>query len=304
MPVVEIEHVVKRYGSVEALRGVDVTVEEGEIFGILGPNGAGKTTTVEILAGLRARDGGTVRVFGLDPERQRERLMHLLALQPQRMDFLDNVTVAEVVALFQGLYPQRDRIRTRRLLERLGLNDRMRAQFQHLSGGQRQRLNIALALLGDPRLVILDEPTMGLDPQARQQIHDFIREIRAEGRSVILTTHYLEEAEKLCDRVAIMDHGQVIACDAPQRLIERFGEQTRIEFLWDGPTLAPDGLPGITRTVREGNAYVCWTTDVGATLASLYALAREQNTPLAGISIRPPTLEDVFIHLTGRHFRD
>lgn len=215
MAVVEIQGLTKRYGPVEALRGIDLSVEEGEIFGLLGPNGAGKTTTVEIISGLIPRDGGTVKVLGRDPERERHRLTRFIALQPQHMDFLDNATVGEIVALFRSLYAGVDRQRVRRILERLGLHDRQRTRFQHLSGGQRQRLNLALALIGNPRLVILDEPTAGLDPQARVQIHDFIREIRAEGRTVILTTHYLEEAEALCDRVAIIDHGKIIACDAP-----------------------------------------------------------------------------------------
>lgn len=304
MAVVEIQGLTKRYGPVEALRGIDLSVEEGEIFGLLGPNGAGKTTTVEIISGLIPRDGGTVKVLGRDPERERHRLTHFIALQPQHMDFLDNATVGEIVALFWSLYAGVDRQRVRRILERLGLHDRQRTRFQHLSGGQRQRLNLALALIGNPRLVILDEPTAGLDPQARVQIHDFIREIRAEGRTVILTTHYLEEAEALCDRVAIIDHGKIIACDAPRRLIMSFGGQTRIEWTDSSGAITPEGLPGVTRAVREEDRWVCWTGDPATTLAALFDHSRAQSTQVRELSVHPPTLEDIFIQITGKHFRD
>ncbi|GBC81625.1 Daunorubicin/doxorubicin resistance ATP-binding protein DrrA [bacterium HR10] len=304
MAVVELHHLVKRYGHVEALRGMDLEIAEGEIFGLLGPNGAGKTTTVEILAGLRARDGGDVRVFGLDPESHRAQLITRMALQPQHFDFVENVTVREIVRLFGALYPNAPSDRVDRVLERLGLSDRLNVRFQALSGGQRQRLNIALTLIGDPQLVILDEPTTGLDPQARQQIHEFVREIRAAGKTVILTTHYLEEAEKLCDRVAIIDHGQVIACDCPRELVARFGGQTRIEFTCSDGDLSLAGLPGVTEVLREGNAWVCWSTDAGHTLEALFAMARERGVRLEQVGIRTPTLEDVFLQLTGRHFRD
>jgi ABC-2 type transport system ATP-binding protein len=304
MAVVEIQGLTKRYGPVEALRGIDLSVEEGEIFGLLGPNGAGKTTTVEIISGLIPRDGGTVKVLGRDPEQERHRLTHFIALQPQHMDFLDNATVGEIVALFRSLYAGVDRQRVRRILERLGLHDRQRTRFQHLSGGQRQRLNLALALIGNPRLVILDEPTAGLDPQARVQIHDFIREIRAEGRTVILTTHYLEEAEALCDRVAIIDHGKIIACDAPRRLIMSFGGQTRIEWTDSSGAITPEGLPGVIRAVREEDRWVCWTGDPATTLAALFDHSRAQSTQVRELSVHPPTLEDIFIQITGKHFRD
>ncbi len=304
MAVVEIHRLVKRYGTVEALRGIDLQIADGEIFGILGPNGAGKTTTVEILAGLRARDGGSVRVFGLDPEKNRAQLITRMALQPQHFDFVDNVTVREIVRLFAALYPGARNDRVQQILERLGLSDRLNAQFQALSGGQRQRLNIALTLIGDPQLVILDEPTTGLDPQARQQIHDFVREIRASGKTVILTTHYLEEAEKLCDRVAIIDHGRVIACDRPRNLIARFGGQTRIEFTCSDADMPFDGLPGVTQVLREGDTWICWSTNAAHTLETLFVMARERSVRLEQVGIRTPTLEDVFLQLTGRHFRD
>ena len=271
---------------------------------MLGPNGAGKTTTVEILAGLRARDGGDVRVFGLDPETHRAQLITRMALQPQHFDFVENVTVQEIVRLFAALYPNARSDRVYQVLERLGLRDRLRTQFQALSGGQRQRLNIALTLIGDPQLVILDEPTTGLDPQARQQIHDFVREIRAAGKTVILTTHYLEEAEKLCDRVAIIDHGRVIACDRPRNLIARFGGQTRIEFSCSDMDIPLNELPGVARVLREGDTWICWSTDAGHTLETLFAMTRERGARLEQVGIRTPTLEDVFLQLTGRHFRD
>ncbi len=304
MTLVDIRGLTKRYGHVPALQGIDLCIEEGEIFGLLGPNGAGKTTTVEILAGLRSRDGGEVRVLGLDPGRERDRLVKWLALQPQRFDFLDNVTVDEMVRFYAALYGVRDRHRLERLLERLGLSERRTARFHHLSGGQRQRLSLVLTLLGDPKLVILDEPTTGLDPQARHQIHDLIQQIRAEGRTVLLTTHYLEEAERLCDRVAIMDHGKVLACEAPHALINRFGGQTRVEVSYTGNPTGIDALPGVVRTLREDSGYIYWSVDVNATLNAIFTQASERGVAIERMEIRPPTLEDVFLQLTGRHFRD
>ncbi len=304
MAVVEIRGLTKRYGDVLALQGVEFCIEEGEIFGLLGPNGAGKTTTVEILAGLRSRDGGEVRVLGLDPAREREQLVQRLALQPQRFDFLDNVTIDEMVRFYAALYGVHDWHRVEQLLERLGLSERRTARFHHLSSGQRQRLNLLLTLLGNPQLVILDEPTTGLDPQARHQMHELIQQIRAEGRTVLLTTHYLEEAERLCDRVAIIDHGKVLACEAPQVLINRLGGQTRIEFACTGSMKGMDTLPGVVRALREDSVYICWSVNVSATLDAVFAQAREHGIVLQRLEIRPPTLEDVFLQLTGRHFRD
>jgi ABC-2 type transport system ATP-binding protein len=300
--VIRVENLRKRYGAVEAVSGIDLVVYGGEIFGLLGPNGAGKTTTVEMIAGLRSADSGTVRVFGLDPVVQRRTLMRRMALQPQSMDFLDNVRVQEIVALFAELYGRHGHLDE--LLALVGLAERKRAYFHQLSGGQKQRLNIALTLLGNPELVILDEPTAALDPQARVQIQDLIRRLKGEGRTVLLTTHYIEEAQRLSDRVAVIDHGRIIALGTPRELIARSQGRTCIEFQTTLPEEDLHGLEGVERMIRENDTIFCWSTDPTKTLADLFQKGQGDRHSIGQVLIHPPTLEDVFIELTGRRFRD
>ncbi|HXA82550.1 MAG TPA: ABC transporter ATP-binding protein, partial [Methylomirabilota bacterium] len=226
-PILQVENLVKRYGDVEAVRGVSFSVEEGEVFGLLGPNGAGKTSTVEVMEGLRVPDGGRISVCGIDPEKNPTELKHEIGATLQSTSLPDKLKVGEALRLFAGFYK-----RTRNpddLLKRFGLEEKRNAFYNQLSGGQKQRLALAMALVNDPRVLFLDEPTAGLDPQVRREIYDIIEELKREKKTIVLTTHYIEEAEKLCDRVAIVDHGKVIATGTPRELKERSANTTRIE---------------------------------------------------------------------------
>ena len=226
-PILQVENLVKRYGDVEAVRGVSFSVEEGEVFGLLGPNGAGKTSTVEVMEGLRVPDGGRISVCGIDPQKNPTELKNEIGATLQSTSLPDKLRVGEALRLFAGFYK-----RTRNaddLLRRFGLEEKRNAFYNQLSGGQKQRLALAMALVNDPRVLFLDEPTAGLDPQVRREIYDIIAELKREKKTILLTTHYIEEAEKLCDRVAIVDHGKVIATGTPRELKERSGNTTRIE---------------------------------------------------------------------------
>src|SRR5271168_47135 len=215
-PVLQVENLVKRYGDVEAVRGVSFSVEEGEVFGLLGPNGAGKTTTVEILEGLRTRSGGQVAVLGFDPDRQRQQLKDRIGVCLQATNLPEKIKVHEAMQVFAAFYTRH--VDLSKLLQRLQLEEKRDAFYSTLSGGQKQRLALALALINDPQLVFLDEPTTGLDPQVRVEIHSLLEELKREHRTILMTTHYIEEAERLCDRVAIVDEGRIIALDTPARL--------------------------------------------------------------------------------------
>src|SRR5712692_588953 len=219
--VIEVEDLTKRYGDVEALRGVSFSVSEGEVFGLLGPNGAGKTSTVEILEGLRTPDSGRASVCGLDPQRSGAEFKHVIGAALQSTALPDKMRVREALDLFGSFYPRRRG--TAELLKRFGLEEKRNAFYSQLSGGQKQRLALAMALVNDPRVVFLDEPTAGLDPQVRREIYDIIEELKKGKKTILLTTHYIEEAERLCDRVAIVDHGKVIAMGTPRELKERSG---------------------------------------------------------------------------------
>src|ERR1700685_640126 len=226
-PVIQVENLVKRYGNVEAVRGVSFAVEEGEVFGLLGPNGAGKTTTVEILEGLRNLDSGRVSVCGLDPQRDTAALKHEIGAALQSTSLPDKIRVMEALRLFASFY-KRGR-KPEELLRRFGLEEKRNAFYSQLSGGQKQRLALAMALVNDPKVLFFDEPTSGLDPQVRREIYDIIAELRNEKKTIVMTTHYIEEAERLWDRVAILDHGTVDALGTPQELKNRSGDKTRIE---------------------------------------------------------------------------
>src|ERR1700726_3660552 len=213
-PILEVQNLVKNYGDVQAVRGVSFNVEEGEVFGLLGPNGAGKTTTVEILEGLRNLDGCSVRVCGLDPQANARELKHEIGASLQSTSLPDKLRVIEALRLFAGFYKRRRDPED--LLKRFGLEEKRNTYYSKLSGGQKQRLALAMALINNPRVLFFDEPTAGLDPQVRREIYDIIEELRREKKTILMTTHYIEEAERLCDRVAIVDHGKVIACGSPR----------------------------------------------------------------------------------------
>src|SRR5213594_2175882 len=226
-PVLHVENLTKRYGDVEAVRGISFEVAEGEVFGLLGPNGAGKTTTIEILEGLRNADSGKASVCGFDPQRQGDQLKHEIGATLQATSLPDKLRALDALRLFASFY-KRGR-NPEELLKRFGLEEKRNAFYSQLSGGQKQRLALAIALINDPKVVFLDEPTAGLDPQVRREIYDIIEELRREQKTIVMTTHYIEEAERLCDRVAIVDHGKVIALGSPRELKARSGGATRIE---------------------------------------------------------------------------
>jgi len=298
MPVIEVDRLHKRYGPLTAVDDVSFAVEQGEIFGILGPNGAGKTTTVECLAGLRAPDGGTVRVLGLDPGRDQAELHQAVGVQLQEAGLPDKLEVREALELFASFHRRRADIDG--LLDRLGLADRAGARYKKLSGGQKQRLAIALALVGRPRVVILDELTTGLDPHARRGVWDLVEGIRDDGVTVLLVTHFMEEAERLCDRLALIDRGRVVAVDTPAGLASRGGAAQRMRFRPSAPLDDADllALPEVTAIARHGaQVEVTGAADLVQAVTTL--LARRQIIA-AELRIEQTTLDDAFVTLTGR----
>jgi ABC-2 type transport system ATP-binding protein len=303
MAVIQVERLKKTYGALAAVDGVSFAVEAGEIFGMVGPNGAGKTTTIECCEGLRRPDAGRVGVLGLDPQTAGDAVRERIGVQLQETALPSRIKVWEALDLYASFY--RKTVDWRQLLEKLGLAEKRNATFANLSGGQKQRLYIALSLLNDPELVFLDELTTGLDPQARRAMWDLVREIRTQGKTVCLTTHFMEEAERLCDRVAIIDHGRIVALDTPDKLIHSLGADNRILFNIDRPldTGRIKALRGVDRVEQTGEGVIIYgkgETLVGEVVNVLTA---------AGISFRDlrteqPTLEDVFLALTGREMRD
>ena len=297
--VVEVEGLVKRYGEITAVAGISFQVYEGEIFGMLGPNGAGKTTTVECIEGLRIPDEGRIHVFGLPVGPQTEAIKARIGVQLQTTALYPRLTVRETLELFASFYAHHRSVDE--LIEMVGLKEREKALVKDLSGGQQQRLSLALALINDPEIIFLDEPTLGLDPQARRNAWDIITTMRNEGKTIFLTTHYMEEAERLCDRVAIIDYGHIIALDSPEALIKRHFRERAVVFEAeevDEETLK--ALPGVTHVRCDGPEVTLYTTDAPATLAALV----DQEESLSDLHVRRATLEDVFLKLTGRRLRD
>ncbi len=303
MDVIVLDNLRKSYGDLRAVDGVSFEVRSGEIFGMVGPNGAGKTTTIECLEGLRRPSEGGVRVLNLDPQRDGYELRERIGVQLQQSALSDRLKVREVLDLFSTFY--RRSVAWRPILAELGLEEKTAAPFAKLSGGQKQRLFIALALVNDPDIVFLDELTTGLDPQARRAMWDLVKSIRERGKTVFLTTHYMEEAEELCDRVAVMDHGRIVALDTPQNLIASLGAEHRVVFSVEGPLDIESfrKIQGVTRAERSGTRIVIFGRDddlvvrVVMTLASAKIRFRDLRT-------EQPNLEDVFLALTGKEMRD
>ncbi len=292
----------KRYGSLTAVDGLDLDIAPSAIFGLLGPNGAGKTTTLEMVEGLRRPDAGAIVYGDVDLVRRPEVARHRFGIQLQSSSFFPLLTVEETIRLFADLYPRS--LPVLDLIDRFGLGDKRAARVQGLSGGQRQRLAVATALVHDPEVVFLDEPTAGLDPQARRNLWDLVSAFRREGRTVILTTHYMDEAEYLCDTVAVLDHGRVLDVGSPQDLIRRHLPGAVIELAPD--VALPDGLPlpGLNRIDRSGERIALETGSLEETLVGLVTWARDAGQHLTGLATRGATLEDVFLKLTGRSLRD
>jgi ABC-2 type transport system ATP-binding protein len=300
----EIRGLRKAYKDVVAVEGLDLEVSTGECFGLLGPNGAGKTTTIEICEGLNQPDAGEVRVLGETWRTGAKALRQRLGVSLQETQFSDKLTVAETLRLFRSFYPRPRPLEE--VLDAVQLGEKRNGRVGQLSGGQKQRLALACALVSDPELFFLDEPTTGLDPQSRRQLWDLIEGVKRAGRTVLLTTHYMEEAEQLCDRVAIVDHGKVIALGSPRELIASLGAEHVVEFkvtgeLHEAELLALDGAKNLR---RKDGTYLLEVSQAHRTVPALLELLTARGLPLEALSTHSATLDDVFVHLTGRQLRD
>lgn len=297
----------KKYGQVVAIDGLDLDVERGECFGLLGPNGAGKTTSIEILEGLLRPDRGEVQVLGRTWERDSHWIRARLGIQLQETQLADKLTVAETLRLFRSFY--REGATVDELIAAVELEAKRDTWVSKLSGGQKQRLSIACALAGRPELLFLDEPTTGLDPQSRRQLWDVLERYRAGGGTVLLTTHYMDEAHAICDRVGIMDHGKLIALGTPSALVASLGAQHVVEFALADSSRLPDddefaALPGVTSVRRESERISLATTEVHRLVPALLDELRGRDASLTLLTTHSATLEDVFVTMTGRHLRD
>ncbi|CAN5741011.1 ABC transporter ATP-binding protein [soil metagenome] len=305
-PIIIAEGLRKRYESNIAVDGIDLTVYAGEIFGILGPNGAGKTTTLEMMEGLRKPDQGSIQLAGFDAVTQIDKVRPLIGAQLQTTALFDYLTAGELIELFASLYHAPEpRVRGVKLLGMAGLLEKRDSRVHQLSGGQQQRLSIALALVNDPLVAFLDEPTTGLDPGARRNLWQTIRDIRDSGTTVVLTTHYMEEAETLCDRVAVMDYGRVIALDTPRALIRGLNAAATINATTQNGAIALarlETLPAVITASTQDSHLGLSTTDAQATMIGLLDLATRLNIRLADLRSSQATLEDVFLSLTGREY--
>jgi ABC-2 type transport system ATP-binding protein len=303
--VITVEELRKHYGATKAVDGISFTVRAGEIFGMLGPNGAGKSTTIEMIEGLRRPDAGRITVLGLEQPRNSQAIKMWIGIQLQTTALYPRLTVTEVLNLFYTFFPGRKTILTDELIRMVDLHEKRATRSKDLSGGQRQRLSVALALVNDPEMVFLDEPTTGMDPQARRQLWDVIQDLRRQGKTILMTTHYMEEAQQLCDRVAIVDHGRILELDSPAALIRRFFQDVAIEFQ-DGQAEAGAYrmLPGVTHATSEGGRVTLYSADVPQTMAALLARETAYGAAFRDLSVRGATLEDVFLKLTGRALRD
>lgn len=303
--VISVRGLRKFYGTFEAVRGVDFEVRAGEVFGLLGPNGAGKTTTVEILEGLRQRSSGETLVLGFDPGIQPREIKNRIGVCLQATNLPDKIKVHEALALFASFYSTK--VDRNKLLERLQLADKRNEYYSKLSGGQKQRVALALAMVNDPQLLFLDEPTSGLDPQIRLEIHGLIQELRDAHRSILLTTHYIEEAERLCDRVAIIDQGRIIEIGTPREIQQRTLGQSRIEIECERPV--PDDLPAFLIAEKHSlsedrKSLTVHSEHPARTIVELVKWIDQLGIGLADIHLKRPTLEDVFIELTGKKLRE
>jgi ABC-2 type transport system ATP-binding protein len=303
---IEVQNLRKSYGDFEAVRGIDLEVKTGEVYGLLGPNGAGKTTTLEILEGLRPRTSGRVSVLGLDPATQSREIKDRIGVCLQATNLPDKIKVHEALDLFDAFYTKHtDRDK---LLKRLQLWDKKDAFYMSLSGGQKQRVALALALVNEPALLFLDEPTTGLDPQVRQEIHSVIQELKEDRRSILITTHYIEEAERLCDRVAIIDAGKIIEIGTPREIQQRVLGHTVVEVTTN-QAMALDQLPEALRSEKygvrdDGRTLSMQSETPAALIVELVKWIDGRGLRLLDIHMKRPTLEDVFIELTGKKLRE
>ena len=306
MNAIEVADLKKTYGETRAVDGLSFEVKPGEVFGLLGPNGAGKTTTVELIEGLRVPDSGSIRVLDMDPKRDLQRIKERIGIQLQTTALYPRLTVRQVLDLFSSFFDGRRPIPTNALIKMVGLEEKAKTRSKDLSGGQKQRLSVALALVNDPEITFLDEPTTGLDPQARRNLWDVISDLQKRGKTVLLTTHYMEEAEVLCDRVAVVDQAKIIALDTPEALIRQYFKETAIEFNVLG-TLDLDplrALAAVSHVTANEHQVTLYSSDVPQTMAGLLEMSKRPELKVRDMSVRNATLEDVFLKLTGRSIRD
>jgi len=302
--VIEVENLRKTYGEIKAVNNISFKVAQGEIFGMLGPNGAGKTTTMEIVEGLRIADSGRVFVLGMDVKRRQRKIKAGIGVQLQTTSLYPRLKVHEVIDLFGSFFLKA--LPPDELIELVKLEDSRNKLCMNLSGGQQQRLSVALALVNDPQILFFDEPTSGLDPQARHNIWDVIKFAQEKGKTIFLTTHYMEEAERLCERVAIIDHGEIIAMGRPDKLIDQYFHEEAIEFQLD-QSIGEDALhqlAGATKVVEENGKVTVYSGSVPLTISALMEMAKQKDMKLTELYVRRATLEDVFLKLTGRRIRD
>ena len=305
MPPLSIRGLRKVYKDVVAVDGVDLDARNGECLGLLGPNGAGKTTTIEICEGLTEPDAGSVELFGMPWKGHTTELRQRIGVQLQETQLSEKLTVEETVRLFRSFYRKGPSVAD--IIATVQLEEKLRSRVGGLSGGQKQRLAMACALVGEPDLLFLDEPTTGLDPQARRQLWELVEQLKSAGRTIILTTHYMEEAERLCDRVAIMDHGRIIALGTPRELIASIGADQMIEFALDGDSIDPAALErieGVRKARRENGQYLLSVSELHRSVPALFAHVARAGVGLSELRTHSATLEDVFVSLTGRHLRD
>jgi ABC-2 type transport system ATP-binding protein len=302
-PVIQIEHLRKVYGTTVAVDDVSFEVHQGEIFGMVGTNGAGKTTSIECIEGLRQQDSGSIRVFGVDPQKEIHDIRRKVGVQLQESQLQPRLKVWEALDLFASFYESP--LDWEKLLEQLGLTDKRNTAFAVLSGGQKQRLQIALALINDPQLVFFDELTTGLDPQARRAMWDLIRSVRDSGKTIFLTTHFMDEAERLCDRVAIMDKGKIIALDTPENLIQSLGVESRVVFTLKEPydIACCRGLSGVTLVEQNGDRVLIQGRGDMLVVEVVTALAKE-GIRFSDLRTEQPNLEDVFLAVTGHEMKE
>jgi len=303
--ILEIKDLTKRYGDLVAVNGISFNIEKGEIFGLLGPNGAGKTTTVEMIEGLRQPDSGEIDICGIDARRHPEKIKEIIGAQLQSTTIYDQIRIREVVDLFGSYYDRS--VPTQELLELVSLTEKENVYYRTLSGGQKQRVAMALALVNDPILLFLDEPTTGLDPQARRNVWQIITDLRDRGKTIILTTHYMEEAEQLCSRVGIIDRGTIIALDKPASLIKSAGIESTIEFTSEdirAEEILKKIFGPITSFKRDDNRFIISSSESSRILKKITQAADDNSMNMENLSVRKATLEDVFLKITGKKLRE
>lgn len=304
MNIIEVKKLTKKYGNFTAVDGISFDVQLGEIFGILGPNGAGKTTTLEMIEGLKPITAGQAILDGHDVSRDTRKVKSLIGVQLQSSSFFEGLNLVELLETFAALYDRK--VDAMELLREVQLEDKFKSQHKELSGGQKQRFSIAAALVNDPKVIFLDEPTTGLDPQARRNLWDLISSINKKGKTIVLTTHYMDEAEILCNRIAVMDHAHIIALDTTANLLKTPGLSTSIHFLVDKACNSDHlkVLTGVTHVDTEDHTYRLTTDNSEATLADLFKHAKECGYKILDLQLHQPTLEDVFLKLTGHALRE